>query len=399
LAHARAQAIFPKRVAQVQFKVAVPMGQLRAFFVSDVEAISQDDEVEALPADGVGIARAQRSQFRVSGGILAVICALPLMCYGLASMTQTSFLKGITTGFLRLDGGCGDTCGQSAIPQATTSQSDASVLEAYIQAAFSLTYDCRHPLRFPGPILPDVSADGGYTVCDEPELGWQKDNCTLFSFGIASDDTFESALSERYGCEVHEFDPTVNGSDGDAASELVHFHKVGCWSHKTNLKGIGPVDSIENLVHLYHKRNTRLSLKIDVEGSEWETFPAVPDSLLDRVDQLVLEIHTNNGGWDPYALCYRFSVTSSMVQTLQRLREKFYLFHYHANNCCDPCQLQPFLYAPGPVELSFVRKALVRGVPTGPFNPHEEYNGLNLLGKAPLNLAQYGWVPTYTPDI
>jgi hypothetical protein len=278
-----------------------------------------------------------------------------------------------------------------------SSTGDISLVEAFIHAVFNLTYDCKHPLRMPGPIIPNASADGGYVICNDPGLGWQNDNCTVFSFGINDDDTFESSLSRMYGCEVHEFDPTVKGSEG-AASDMVHFHPIGCWSHKTNLS-IGPVDSIENLVHRFHKRNSRLSLKIDVEGSEWEAFSAVPDALLDQFDHIIMEVHT----WYPGQVStptqmIDYFVSSRMIDTMVRLREKFHLFHYNVINCCPPSETGPLPYTPGPVELSFVRKALIPGVPSGPFHLHEEMNGPNLLKSDLIDngiFSRYGWDKNY----
>jgi len=271
--------------------------------------------------------------------------------------------------------------------QAPSKDSAKSLLEAYIHAAFNLTYNCAHPVRLPGPVQPGIMGDGGYVVCDD---FWRKDNCSLFSFGIASDDTFELQVAAKYGCEVHEFDPTVNGSAGANSSDLVHFHRIGCWDKETTLS-IGPVDSVQSLLHRFHTKNTHLSLKMDVEGSEWTALPAIPDSILNEFDHVILEIHTRR---EPPSL--------NMVQTLARLREKFYLFHYNINNCCadSPAKLdsRSGLGVPGPVELSFLRKDLVQGVPTGPFDLHEELNARNVLSHPAVNstvMPKFGWDRAY----
>jgi hypothetical protein len=262
-------------------------------------------------------------------------------------------------------------------------------LDAYLRAAFKLTYDCGHAVRLPGPVIPGVVADGGYIVCDEPEINWHGNHCSLFSWGIASDDTFEAKVAERYGCEVHEFDPTVSGSVGASSNELVHFHQIGAWSERTNLS-IGPVDTIENLVREYWTWGTSLNLKIDIEGAEWQALPVVSDWLLERVDHLILEIHT---ALSPVVGQF-MTPTVSMVETMERLREKFYLIHYHVNNCCNPTQIGPQEFIPGPIELSFIRKTLIPGVPTGPFHLHEELNGPNVVSSPPFTEAYnkvWGW--------
>jgi hypothetical protein len=151
------------------------------------------------------------------------------------------------------------------------------------------------------------------------------------------------------------------------------------------------VDTIENLVRSYWSAGTALNLKIDIEGAEWEALPAVSDWLLDQTHHLILEIHT---ALVPGTIGSFVAPTASMVQTMERLREKFYLIHYHVNNCCYPTQIGPQEFVPGPIELSFVRKSLIPGVPTGPFALHEELNGPNVMYRPPFTapwVHAWGW--------
>jgi hypothetical protein len=67
----------------------------------------------------------------------------------------------------------------------------------------------------------------------------------------------------------------------------------------------------------------RLVLKIDVEGAEWDAFLSADDSVLDRIDQLVVEFH---GVGAP-----------KFLTAVQRIARHFYPVHLHFNNnACEP---------------------------------------------------------------
>ncbi|CAK0799660.1 unnamed protein product, partial [Prorocentrum cordatum] len=80
--------------------------------------------------------------------------------------------------------------------------------------------------------------DGGYVWCNDaaphpkPEGG-----CTLFGYGIDSEDEFEQQVAE-WGCQVHEFDPTVERTQGEHAyPDRVHFHREGAADAQGTVEG------------------------------------------------------------------------------------------------------------------------------------------------------------------
>src|SRR5262249_52799609 len=64
--------------------------------------------------------------------------------------------------------------------------------------------------------------------------------------------------------------------------------------------------------------DTRLIVKMDVEGSEWGSLMATPDSTLERIDQLVIELH---GSDDP-----------SYVTVGQNVNRFFYVVQFVGTN-------------------------------------------------------------------
>jgi hypothetical protein len=86
----------------------------------------------------------------------------------------------------------------------------------------------------------------------------------------------------------------------------------------------------------------RVIVKIDVEGAEWESFEALPDDVLQRIDQLIVEFHGVE--------------VDRSVPVVQRLKKFFHVAHLHANNAsCDSSQAPFTSWA---YEVTFVSRRL-----------------------------------------
>lgn len=135
-------------------------------------------------------------------------------------------------------------------------------------------------------------------------------SCIVYSFGISLDSSFEYAMLDLAGCEVHAFDPTVGGLaprpkyNGMSSSPIatvasslsantkifpddskrVRFHKValGVQTGPTNTFSL-----TENLFDIMKRLNhTYIDvIKIDIEGKEWEVFPNLFNSLMNQQKQ------------------------------------------------------------------------------------------------------------------
>jgi hypothetical protein len=133
-------------------------------------------------------------------------------------------------------------------------------------------------------------ADGGKWICDPHRIS--KGKCLVYSVGSYNQFDFEEEIHSRLQCEVHSFDPTVDGHN--ALKHVTTFHKLGI-SSKTRaddnlFRTIGNITDILN-----HANRTIDIYKIDCEGCEWDLF--VPDffvSLKERnikIRQILIELH------------------------------------------------------------------------------------------------------------
>lgn len=80
-----------------------------------------------------------------------------------------------------------------------------------------------------------------------------------YCVGVGVDATFDLAVAERFGAQVHAFDPTPRAIDYAErldAPGTFHFHPVGIWSEDTELTFFAPADSRETSHSVYDLHGT-----------------------------------------------------------------------------------------------------------------------------------------------
>lgn len=132
---------------------------------------------------------------------------------------------------------------------------------------------------------------GGHLLCENllPKPGTP---CAFLSYGIASDWSFDSALSQVTGCRGFLFDPTVNHKAqpeinlwfGAFAAPMLH--GTAGWVE------LSPPRAMAAFV----RQGDRVPvLKMDCEGGEYAVADAIirqDRHMLQRVSQVALEVHT-----------------------------------------------------------------------------------------------------------
>jgi hypothetical protein len=153
--------------------------------------------------------------------------------------------------------------------------------------------------------------DGGYLMC-ENLLGGV---ASAYSYGIGPSDAWGCDVSDRYNLTVHQYDcfspPSARCPNGRSV-----FHDE-CIGPKRETIDSRLFDTLTAQLSKNGDAGKRLVVKMDIEGAELASLMATSDAVLDRIDQLAMEIH----GTDQFFL--------AMVR---RLKRTFYLVHLHYNN-------------------------------------------------------------------
>lgn len=169
--------------------------------------------------------------------------------------------------------------------------------------------------RFGGP------NDGGYLICENLIQAAQ----SAYSYGIAGEDNWGCDLSRRTGVAIHQYDCfDLKQPVCDGGRVVFHPECIGTAAATIDNR---PFDTLENQIARNGDAGKRLIVKIDVEGAEWDSLLATPDSVLERIEQMPMEMH---------ALGELGLNEARFVETVRKLKRTFHLVHRHFNNfVCD----------------------------------------------------------------
>lgn len=160
------------------------------------------------------------------------------------------------------------------------------------------------------------SRDGGYLMCENHMADAQ----AAYSYGIEGRDQWGCDVSRQLRTTVHEYD-CFNAQRPLCERGVFQFHEE-CIGDQALMKDRRPYDTLSNQLTRNGDAGKRLIVKMDVEGAEWASLLATPDSVLDMIDQLVIEFHGTDA--------------ATFIDTVDKLKRHFYVAHFHANNYgCD----------------------------------------------------------------
>jgi hypothetical protein len=154
--------------------------------------------------------------------------------------------------------------------------------------------------------------DGGYLMCENLMKGVQ----AAYSYGIGREDEWGCQVSRELRVRVHQYDCFTPARPSCEGGRFV-FHEE-CVSARQEAVDSRRFDTIAAQIARNGDSGKRLLVKLDVEGAEWESLLATPDEVLDRIDQMPMELH---GTHSP-----RF------VDLIRRLKTRFHLVNLHFNN-------------------------------------------------------------------
>lgn len=219
--------------------------------------------------------------------------------------------------------------------------------------------------------------DGGYVIADIDSL-----YDLLVSCGIADDVTFEKDFLAKYRnvCEAVAFDGSVSSLPEHV--QCLEFVKknVDCVNSEMTTDLVDVISIYDNVF-----------LKMDIETHEFGWLQMIPQEVLRKVKQLVIEFH------------YPFSDASMPVEekvaTLAKLTDTHTLIHLHANNCCGTTIFRG-VQVPNVFECAYVRNdchAFV-GFNDVPL-PHPLLDAPNVADRPDIVLDGYPFVQASIPGL
>ena len=164
----------------------------------------------------------------------------------------------------------------------------------------------------------------------------------LYSYGIENDITFEKEFCTTYGSIARLYDHTIEKLPEE--HDYLHYKKEGVGPEKADM-----LNTVESHILENGDQDKNLLLKMDVEGAEWQTLLQMPEHILKKFQQITIEIHhLGSGNRDVADVELKAAV-------LNKLRDSFYLYHVHANNC-GAIYIQQGFQCPETLELTYINK-------------------------------------------
>lgn len=154
--------------------------------------------------------------------------------------------------------------------------------------------------------------DGGYAMCGNLLAGIE----TAYSYGIGGNDDWGCQISSAHKIPVHQFD-CFNPESGPCGKGDLR-RNAECVGAKTETVDGRAFDTLANHVVRNGDTGKRMVVKMDIEGAEWQSILAAPDSLFDSIVQMPMELH----GTDE----------QEVLDGLRKLKRHFYLVSVHFNN-------------------------------------------------------------------
>jgi hypothetical protein len=179
---------------------------------------------------------------------------------------------------------------------------------------------------------------GGYLMCGNL-LGNVE---SAYSYGIGPADDWGCDVSASLQVPVHQYD-CFNPPESGCANGRSVFHDE-CIGSTREVVDSRLFDTLTHQVTRNGDRGKTLVVKIDVEGAELTSLMATPTSVLERIDQLAMEIHGTKRGF---------------LELVRRLKRTFYLVHLHYNN--QACSIGMHPMPAWAYQVLFVNKRI--GVP------------------------------------
>jgi hypothetical protein len=182
--------------------------------------------------------------------------------------------------------------------------------------------------------------DGGYVLpqvlIDEAEV--------FYGYGVGSDISFELDFLERKKISIKLFDHTVDSLPGNLRSSQITFIKEGLSAVKSDHKNTFSAHKKK-----FGDEGSKIILKVDIEGSEYECFNETFFGDCSNVVGLILELHD-------------IGRNKQLASTLLgNLNKDFYLVYMHGNNYGRLFLDGEFIF-PDTAELVFLRKKIADGL-------------------------------------
>lgn len=201
------------------------------------------------------------------------------------------------------------------------------------------------PVALENCILQRVGSpnDGGYLMCGNLLGNIQ----SAYSYGIGGADDWGCEISRTDGVPVHQYDCFMPPPEPCPSGRSV-FHDE-CIGPEPAVVESRAFDTLTRQIRKNGDAGKTLVVKIDIEGAELDSLLATSDAVLNRIDQLAMELHGTDRKY---------------LRLVRKLKRTFRPVHLHFNNQACAVRYKPF--PASAYQVLFVNKRIAIPAPSLP---------------------------------
>lgn len=189
--------------------------------------------------------------------------------------------------------------------------------------------------------------DGGYIMARPYSREF-----IAYSFGIGKNVSWDKQMAEA-GYQVYQYDHTIRKLPQTHPN--FHWKKVGITAGKDTKN----LYTFRNLLRQNgHEKEKGMVLKMDIEGCEWEIFNEIDTQILNRFDQIVIELHRVSN----------LKKKKYILKALRKITNSFAVIHIHGCNYSSVNYCNNFI-TPDTLEVTFVNCNRFNVIPDGRLLP------------------------------
>ena len=223
---------------------------------------------------------------------------------------------------------------------------DSSNKDINLRAQRIIDQVIKMSIGVPLKLIGKLDLDGSYPIAQTKKISKTR----VISIGVGNNIVFDKKMA-RLGASVWLYDHTTEPEIYKIFWPNIAYSKIGVSSKKGTVSCLTLSEILDASVS--NKKFDQTILKMDCEGEEWDVILKTPYRYLDKVDQIIVELHNLN------KISSR-SLSNKYIEVLRKLKKNFVITYIATNNFTPIVKLENGKSWPFTIEIHLLTKSQLK---------------------------------------